>query len=902
MQVKLLVVESDQESGQLLQQYLQQQSYVVALTQTAGEARKHLSADKPSVMLVDLDDPKESWEPFYLWLRQNSSLAELPCIWFISQLDDFALSLQNTPHNYVLQKPMDPDQFLRVIEGNVAKEKETKFTAAPQSTSPEDPALATWIQSLEGRELGSVILEKEVGRGGMGVVFRGQQRSLHRQVAVKIMLPHLTRKLSTVERFQREALATAKLKSPHIVQIFEAGTTKDKMFYIVMEWLAGETLEQRLKRKGKFEPLEALDIVMQTADGLRAAHAEGLIHRDLKPSNLIMSEDGHISITDFGLVFNQQLPRHTQSGIVVGTPHYLSPEQASGQSIDVRSDIYSLGILFFELITGQVPFQSNNLTDLLIAHVQRPLPDPKSFVPDLPDAFVPVLQSMTAKDPNHRYQNTASLHEALKRLHSSVTQGAVSPFHAQGSESEPIWQPEPEPLQNEDFLKTQVISPMQANQSSLFLSHDASHNEFYKRAVSLAPSSLTPSSPQWNELSMEGMLLVDLHGNLLMQEGSIQAQWHTALAVLLGHSSQISSAVELGDWQFTILEGPYASMFLLPREANQLQAILRPPRDHAKPVAPQSAAHLGPALGRMVQSLHALAGVDNILLYDTMVQLLDARLSPQTDPHDYPLKISPIIHMLQSMPWEQVRLTCRFSNGLMRFWPLPGSFLCVQTTAQCNQSLLTMMVQRQLQSASTAPEQSVAPGLVYSPVPPSNPSSLSPQFAAHHGASSHSNAPNSTGHPPSQTPGVQLSQLGGQSGFGPNTPPATSSGASGFQVAPQQPVLPGQTPVPASGGVSQMFAASSTGAFAPLPSANPDDCLSDVMVQDLTKLFSRYAGPIGKMVIGKTVKRMGYSTAHIPADLASTMFDRLAGRIAVDKRPEFLKACRKLYDSHRAHS
>ncbi|TNE45223.1 MAG: serine/threonine protein kinase [Deltaproteobacteria bacterium] len=898
MQVKLLVVESDIESGQLLKQYLQQQSYAVTLTPSVEEARQALLKDVPTVMLVDLDDAKQPWSTFYSWLRQQSSLVDLPCIWFVSQFNDFALSLQNQPKNYVLQKPMDPDQFLRVIEANAAKEKETHFTAAPKSTSPEDPSLAAWVQSLKGRELGSVILEEEIGRGGMGVVFRGQQRSLHRQVAVKIMLPHLTKKLSTVERFQREALATAKLKSPHIVQIFEAGTTKDKMFYIVMEWLAGETLEQRVKRQGKLEPLEALDIVMQTAEGLRTAHAAGLIHRDLKPSNLIVSEDGHISITDFGLVFNQQLPRHTQSGIVVGTPHYLSPEQASGQAIDVRSDVYSLGILFFELLTGHVPFQSNNLTDLLIAHVQKPLPNPKAHVPDLPDAFVPVLQSMTAKDPNHRYQNTEALHQALRQLHTTVTQGPVSPFHQGGHEVEPIWQPEPEPLQDKDLLKTQVVTPMQANQSSLFLSHDASLNEFYKRAASLAPSSLTPSSPQWNELNMEGMLLVDSHGNLLMQEGAIQAQWHTALAVLLGHASQISSAVDLAEWQFSILEGPYASMFVLPRQGHQFQAILRPPREHPTPIAPNaSAAEVGSALSRMVQSLHALAGVTNILLYDTMVQLMDARLSPQTDPHDYPLKISPIIHMLQSMPWERTRLTCRFSGGLMRFWPLPGAFLCVQTTPQCNQSLLTMMVQRQLQSASVSPESMAASphNTPYPPTPSSHPSPAAP-MTPHYGmgASSHG------GHHSSQ-PGHPNYMYGTSH---PSSPPVghAGMGVSGVQQQTPGVASSGQVPMSSSGSIAPAFSASSTSAFAPVQSANPGDCLSPEMMQELTKLFSRYAGPIGKMVISKTAKRMGYTAEQFPADLASAMFDQLAGRIGLDKRPEFIKSCRKLLSTHRAHS
>ncbi|MEM1009496.1 MAG: serine/threonine-protein kinase, partial [Myxococcota bacterium] len=208
------------------------------------------------------------------------------------------------------------------------------------------------MQQFIGKQFGSATLESEIGRGAMGAVFRGHQNVLKRPVAVKIMLTNLMGDKTAAQRFHKEALATASLKSPHIVQIYDAGVTKDGLFFMVMEFLEGETLDTLLERKQHFHLQDAIHLIQQIASGLQTAHQSGLTHRDIKPSNIIVDPQQHATITDFGLVRNRSEVRQTQTNVILGTPAYLAPEQASNVEPDARTDIYSLGIVFYEMLTG----------------------------------------------------------------------------------------------------------------------------------------------------------------------------------------------------------------------------------------------------------------------------------------------------------------------------------------------------------------------------------------------------------------------------------------------------------------------------------------------------------------------------------------------------------------------
>lgn len=285
--------------------------------------------------------------------------------------------------------------------------------------SQPHPNIATFEQML-GREIGTVVIEKELGRGAMGAVFLGHQKALERPVAVKVMLPTEMDTQRALGRFRREAQAIARLRSPYIVQVFDTGVTDDQIFYIVMEFLQGETLTQRLARENSYTVGFALEVAWQVAQGLDAAHQAGVIHRDIKPDNLMITANNHVSITDFGLArgdaHSQGLEEVTVDGSILGTPAYMAPEQIVSQPLDGRCDMYSLGIVLFEMLVGQHPFTDEDPMAVLMNQVKQPLPDPRQWRPDLSDEVCQLLQRMTAKNRDHRFPTCGHLAQELQGL------------------------------------------------------------------------------------------------------------------------------------------------------------------------------------------------------------------------------------------------------------------------------------------------------------------------------------------------------------------------------------------------------------------------------------------------------------------------------------------------------
>lgn len=267
---------------------------------------------------------------------------------------------------------------------------------------------------LQMQVLGHYQLLEEIGRGGMGVVYRGLDTAIGRTVAIKTIaasqVPDGWERQQLRERLSREARSAGILSHPAIVTIFHFGTEGDDT-YIVMEFVAGETLSQRLRR-GPVSPREVVSIVNQVADALDYAHQQGVIHRDIKPSNIMVRADGKVKITDFGIA---KLLSHTatQTGTTVGSPHYMSPEQVQGKTVDGRSDQYSLGVLAFEMLTGQRPFEGDTLTTLIYQIVfQEPA---FGAVQRLPggESIALALRRAMAKSPNDRYPSCAAFAEAL---------------------------------------------------------------------------------------------------------------------------------------------------------------------------------------------------------------------------------------------------------------------------------------------------------------------------------------------------------------------------------------------------------------------------------------------------------------------------------------------------------
>ncbi len=280
-----------------------------------------------------------------------------------------------------------------------------------------------------------------VGHGGMGEIFRATDTTLGRAVAVKLLDERHARDPSVRERFTREALAVARLSgNPNIVTIYDVGEHRERPF-IVMEYLAGGSLEQKLRSEGAQSPREALEWLEQTANALDAAHREGIVHRDVKPANLLLDRYGRVHVADFGIASAAGLGSLTQTGTVLGTASYLSPEQALGERTTPASDLYSLGIVAFELLTGRRPFEGDSVAAEAAAHVTGVVPSVRDVDPTLPAELDPVFAQALAKDPARRFGTAAEFVAALRHSleEAAGTTRVLVPARAPDRRTRPRW-------------------------------------------------------------------------------------------------------------------------------------------------------------------------------------------------------------------------------------------------------------------------------------------------------------------------------------------------------------------------------------------------------------------------------------------------------------------------------
>ena len=266
------------------------------------------------------------------------------------------------------------------------------------------------------QSLGHYEIVAELGRGGMGVVYKGYEPALTRYVAIKELSPALAHDHNLVERFLREARSMAALNDPHIIQVYFIGQENQQPFF-AMEFVEGESLSQLIKREGRLPIADVLKILLQTARGLQTAHERGVIHRDIKPANLMLDLRGRIKIADFGIALARQEfdAKLTGTGEFVGTPGYLSPEICLGKAVDARSDLFALGIVMFESLTGRLPFSDESPLKLMLDVVQAEIPDIREINREVDLDTAAVLTKLVAKDPSDRYQSAADLIVDLER-------------------------------------------------------------------------------------------------------------------------------------------------------------------------------------------------------------------------------------------------------------------------------------------------------------------------------------------------------------------------------------------------------------------------------------------------------------------------------------------------------
>ena len=271
--------------------------------------------------------------------------------------------------------------------------------------------------------LGHYDIVEELGRGGMGVVYKGYESSLGRYVAIKVLSAAMAHDKVFVERFLREARSMATLNDSHIIQIYFIGQDEDQTFF-VMEYIDGESLATSLKRENRLEVADALKVLLHTSQGLAAAHSHGVIHRDIKPGNIMITTRGQVKVADFGIALANRdaSAKLTNAGEFVGTPGYLSPEVCLGKAVDQRSDIWALGIVLFEMLSGRMPFNDESPLRLMLDVVQADAPDIRELNPDVDEEVSRILTKMLAKDPADRYQSCEELNEDLKK-HPLIMQG-----------------------------------------------------------------------------------------------------------------------------------------------------------------------------------------------------------------------------------------------------------------------------------------------------------------------------------------------------------------------------------------------------------------------------------------------------------------------------------------------
>ncbi len=257
-------------------------------------------------------------------------------------------------------------------------------------------------------------LESKLGSGGMSTVYLALDEVLDRPVAIKLLHREISEEADQLERFRREARAAARLSHPNLVGVIDAGED-DGRPYIVFEYIEGRTLKRRLQEEGRLPIDEAVAYAIEIGRGLTAAHARKLVHRDVKPQNVLIDPDGRAKVTDFGIARSLESKGLTATGRVLGTTDYVSPEQAMGEEVDERSDVYSLGVVLYEMLTGDVPFRAETQVGVAMKHVNKPMPDVQTKRPEVSAAVASVVDRATTKDPRDRYGTVAEMVRDLEQ-------------------------------------------------------------------------------------------------------------------------------------------------------------------------------------------------------------------------------------------------------------------------------------------------------------------------------------------------------------------------------------------------------------------------------------------------------------------------------------------------------
>ncbi len=293
-------------------------------------------------------------------------------------------------------------------------------TPLPWEDKAQPPVTLTMGALSASLERGSLLAGRyevieEIGRGGMGRVYKVFDRKIQDVVALKLIKPEISVSEKAVERFKNELRFARRIAHRHVCRMFDLGE-EGLMHFLTMEYIPGEDLKTFIRRSGSLIPAKAVSLARQTAEGLSEAHRLGVIHRDLKPQNIMIDKEGQARIMDFGIARIQEVEGLTGSGVFIGTPEYMSPEQAEFKDVDARTDLYSLGVVLFEMLTGRVPFEGETPLGIAMKHKSEPPPSPRLLNPDVPEDLAAVVMRALAKDRNERYQTAEEMASDLEAV------------------------------------------------------------------------------------------------------------------------------------------------------------------------------------------------------------------------------------------------------------------------------------------------------------------------------------------------------------------------------------------------------------------------------------------------------------------------------------------------------
>jgi CheY-like chemotaxis protein len=409
---QILIVDDDPISIKILRRSLSEAGYSVISASNGRQALKIAANMIPDLIILDIVMPGlDGGEVAYI-LKKDIITKNIPIIFLSSLIKEREEKIRSKKDKIaLLSKPYNQKKMLKEIKGIF-----TTLLKPPKDLEVTETIEVPKEELTRGTTFaGRYEIIEEIGKGGMGKVYRALDTEVKEEVAVKLIKPKIIQDEATIERFRNELKVARKVSHRNICRMHDLGKAEEG-YYITMEYVEGEDLKSLIRKKGKLSTDEAIGIAQQVCEGLAEAHELGVVHRDMKPQNIMIDKNDRAKIMDFGIARSVEVPRVTATGMIIGTPDYFSPEQAEGEEADQRSDIYSLGVILYEMVTGSVPFEGDTALSVALKHKSQLPLDPRKLNPDVSDDLSRLILICMEKERERRYQKAEELLADLRNI------------------------------------------------------------------------------------------------------------------------------------------------------------------------------------------------------------------------------------------------------------------------------------------------------------------------------------------------------------------------------------------------------------------------------------------------------------------------------------------------------